>query len=82
MIFCHNKNIGKIFFVPQSAMCVKPAAAIFQYKSHSHYSNNPPPTANISHFKIATFLINPVWKSIKYQRVARLPFSKNLIQTH
>ena len=27
-------------------------ATIFQYKSHSHYSNNPARNANISHFKL------------------------------
>ena len=30
-------------------------STIFQYKSHSHYSNNPPPNANTSHFKLQLF---------------------------
>ena len=64
MIYIRPYEKFNINICPPCNMCSP--GTIFQYKSqHSHYSNNPAPSANISHFKLQIFyfLINLVRKA-------------------
>ena len=81
MIYIRPYEKFNINICPPCNMCSP--GTIFQYKSqHSHYSNNPAPSANISHFKLQIFyfLINLVRKAknIKIWEIAKKKYLKFL----